>query len=409
MADQAIAVADIGLGTDAAAVLVTPAPIAEAGVGVESAFIQAALKLVEGTQTAWSAVGPGSVYDPSVDTGLGIDVTMVLGMPAVAEAGVGAESASVLATLAALAETGMGVEGASVLLSLLLTEVGIGVDLTTPQIQLALSETGTGQEQLSMQAALGIADSGVGLDAVLDVLNLHVYIRTDGIVDPLGVILLQGGREDALPGPRENTEAIPGRSGEYDFGSDAGPRGLELRVASKDGLTVAQKTALKRYVAGWLRPALGAFNIAWEDDPDRYLQVRISGAIQPEEYRDWLQFTVPLKATNPMYLGSTLHMQTGSGTVVVSEGNVDSPATVTITGPVTNPSVTVGASSFTWTGSLGGLDTLVVDGERMTVAKNGVNALGGFSGTFPSVQPGANTITAAAAGTTKVAWRDHWI
>jgi phage-related protein len=383
----------------------------DTGSGVDAVSCAVGVGVPEGAQTAQAAVGSGAVYDPSLDTGLGADVAAIVATPStIADTGAGADAASVRATIAALADTGLGADGVSALVTMLLADTGAGVDAASVLATLStLTETGAGTDAASVGAALAtIADTGTGVDAVLNLLAIHVYVRSDGRVDPLGVILLQGGREDILPSVREQTEDIPARSGSVDFGADVGARGLELRVASAGGLTAAQKTALKRYVAGWLRPALGVWNIAWEDDPDRYLQVRVAGNVQPEEYADYLEFTIPLKASQPMYLGSVLQSLTGSGTATC-EGNVETPVTVAIRGPITNPAVTVAGAAFTWTGTVGAGDSLVVDGARMTVTFNGVNALSGFSGTFPTLQPGDNTITAAAAGVTTVTWRDRWI
>lgn len=404
------------------------------------------ITIAEGPQADTAAPGLGAVYDPALDTCRGIDALAILASAAVTELGAGAEAAAVagsvgaadtgvgtealslqaaaltadsgvgidaagvVATLAAIADTGVGAEGVAVLMSLLLAEVGHGDDLVAVLASLAaVLDTGAGVDAGSVAAALAaIADTGTGVDAILDLLQLHVYIRTDGTIEPLGIILLRGGREDIMPAVRESTEQVPGRDGEIEFGAELSARGLELRAASQGGLTAAQKTALKRVVAAWLRPALGVFGIAWEDAPDRYLEVRVAGAIQPEEYADYLEFTIPLKAPRPFYLGPTLNTMSGSGTAT-SAGGVEAPATVTIRGAVTNPSVTVAGATFTWTGTVGAGDTLVVDGERMTVTFNGANAISGFSGTFPTLQPGDNTITAPAQGSMTTTWRDRWI
>lgn len=365
-------VGDSGAGAEGATSLMALTAVSESGAGDESTSASVSVVAGDGFMSEGGSVDIGGAYDPTAGTGRATEVVSILATLTSADAGAGGDS-GLLTVLAAVADTGAA------------------------------------QEAVQALVSAGITDSGAGLDAVLDILNFHVFVRTDGTVEPFGVILLRGGEPDISPELRDYTETVPGRPGELHFGSDYGPRGLELRVASQGSLSVAQKEALKRYVAQWLRPTLGAFSIAFEDDITKYLEVRLSGRISvDEEYASWLRFTIPLKASNPFYLGSTLRVQTGSGTVT-SEGTADAPATVKITGPVNNPSVTVGDRTFTWTGSVGSLDELVIDGDRMTVTFNGVNALAGFSGEFPEVQPGDNTITAAAGGTTTVTWRDRWV
>jgi len=82
---------------------------------------------------------------------------------------------------------------------------------------------------------------------------------------------------------------------------------------------------------------------------------------------------------------------------------------IEIAGPVTNPSVTVGGQTLSYTGSLAAGDKVVIDTEKMTVTFNGVNALGSYSGGFPKLQPGDTEVTAAAGGTTTWKWRDRWV
>jgi len=49
--------------------------------------------------------------------------------------------------------------------------------------------------------------------------------------------------------------------------------------------------------------------------------------------------------------------------------------------------------SFTFTGTLAPGKTIVINGEDYTVVNDGVNAIAGFSGEFPRVFGGVNTLT----------------
>lgn len=341
-------------GTDgliARAALHLHVPESVAAMDAVTLIMALRLLITEGHQTAQAAVGPGSVYDPSLQTGLGSETGQIVATAGAADSGIG--------------------------------------DVIT-----------------SLLAALGVPDVGAGIDAILSVLNLHVYIRTDGRVDPLGVILLQGSREDIVPSPREYTVQVPGRAGELFVGADQGPRGLELKAGSIGSLSPSEVIALKRLVAGWLNPVAGVFNIAWENDPDRYLEVRLSGPIQPDEFNGYLEFNIPLRADRPFYIGSELQRMVGSG-LAENDGNVETPATVMITGPVANPAVSIAGSEFWWDGTLGVGDVLVVNGERQTATFNGQNALASLHGAFPVLRVGGNVIT--APGTVTTTWRNRWL
>jgi phage-related protein len=136
--------------------------------------------------------------------------------------------------------------------------------------------------------------------------------------------------------------------------------------------------------------------------------VRAAGAIQAEEFREYLEFTIPLKATNPLYIGSTLHTIAGGGTAT-NDGTTDAPMTIHIRGPVTNPAMQIGGFSLTWHGTVGQADELVIDTELRTVTFNGINARSGLTGAWPVLKPGDNSVTAPTTGSMTLSWRDRWV
>lgn len=120
-----------------------------------------------------------------------------------------------------------------------------------------------------------------------------------------------------------------------------------------------------------------------------------------------IEVRIPLRY-QPVWVATSEKSRVGSG-ALTNEGTVEAPMVITIQGPVINPSVAVGASTLTYTGSLAPGDTLIIDTETITVKFNGVNALANYSGGFPKIAPGGTAVTAAAAGTTTFTWRDRWI
>lgn len=232
-------------------------------------------------------------------------------------------------------------------------------------------------------------------------------VDSDGILQPLGVKVVGDSRYEILPGTRDYTEEVPGRAGEFDFGCDFEPRILELHCAME--VLAQDRPAAIRTIASQLNPLSGAQSLTFADEPGKVYNVRFSGSLEiKNKYPTWFDFIIPLKMFDPYILGTPQKSLTGSGTAV-NDGTVATPFTLTVTGPVTNPSVTVGGYVMTYTGLVDTGKSLVVDTEKMTALYDGVNALPNFNGVFPKLQAGNNTVTAAAAGTTTLNWYDRWL
>lgn len=348
------------------------------------------------------AVGMGAVYDsrfegasvqafiPVSDTGAGVDtIASLLVDMTVADLGVGTETVSATASLVVL-DLGNGVEGAI-----------IAANIPVP-------ETGQGTEGMSLSAGIQVAESGTGTGFVSPAKACY-FVTSEGVLNPLGVIVLRDSRHDLLPKTRENTDAVPGRHGEIDFGSEFRPRILELHVASNGEFDRSQREQIKRTLAKWLNPILGSRNLIFADDIEKTYKVKYAGRIELSKiFGNWLEFTIPFKAYDPFIIGSFEKQHVGSGTLT-NEGTFETPLRIEITGPATNPSVQIGSETLTWTGTVGESDTLVIDTEYMTVKFNGVNAIANYSGSFPKLQPGETAVTAASGGTTVFRWRDRWI
>lgn len=352
--------------------------------------------------TQQEAVGMGAVYDsarddpvnitasvPVADTAVGIDlIAQLLASLLLTDTGGGSEVVSITATLAQILDSGAGSD-----------TVGLTADVV-------VIDSGAGNEVVLISATIPITDSGSGTD-VPTAGKAYFYVDANNVLHPLGVIVLRGkGREDLLPGTRENVEKVPGRHGEIDFGSEFEPRIFELRVDKS--MDPATREQLKRTFAKWLNPLKGAKPLIYADDVEKTYQVKYAGKIDPEQYPNFLEFTIPFKAGDPFIIGTFEKSHTGSG-VLTNEGTHETPVVITIQGPVTNPSVQVSGSTLTYTGSLADGDTLAIDTGTMTVKFNGVNAVASYSGGYPKLQPGDTVVMAAAAGTTTFKWRDRWI
>lgn len=232
-------------------------------------------------------------------------------------------------------------------------------------------------------------------------------VDSDNILQPLGVHVLGDSRYELLPETRDYTEEVPGRDGEIDFGCDYQSRALELHCAVEVLAGTAQKT-LMRTIAGQLDAQAGTTTLTFADEPGKVYNVRYAGSIDFTPHTTWLEMTIPFKMFNPFIQGTPQKSLTGSGTAT-NAGNKETPFTLTITGAVTNPSVTVGGYTMAYDGTINAGSVLVIDTEKLTAMLNGVNALPNYNGVFPKLAVGNNVVVAAAAGTTVVAWYDRWI
>jgi len=232
-------------------------------------------------------------------------------------------------------------------------------------------------------------------------------VDSDNILQSLGVHVLGDSRYELLPATKDYTEEVPGRDGEIDFGCDYQSRILELRCAYEVLAGSAQKT-LMRTIAGQLDAQSGITTLTFADESGKTYYVRYSGKVDFTPHPTWLEMTIPFKMFNPYILSSSQNSKTGSGTAT-NAGNKATPFILTVTGPVTNPSVVVAGYTMTYTGTVASGKSLIVDTDKLTAIYDGANALPNYNGVFPKLQPGANTITAAGAGTTNITWYDRWL
>lgn len=287
-------------------------------------------------------------------------------------------------------------------------DTGAGVDIAAILASLAAEDTGAGVDVLSpVLATIYTSDDGAG-NETSTAAKTFFLIDSRNVLQPLGVFVLKDSKEELLPKTRENTEEIPGRHGEIDFGSELQPRVMEFKVHIN--ATPAEKSALKRKLAAYLNPLNGAKPLIDSQDIEKTYYVKYAGNIDLSNYVNAMQFTIPFKASDPIIYGSFEQTKVGSG-IISNDGTLECPVVVKITGLVTNPSVTIGAHTLTYTGGLTSSDTLVIDTGALTATFNGVNALINLDGLTPDIvlPVGDTMVTAANGGTTVFSWRERFI
>ena len=320
------------------------------GAGVIATDIISMLVIIEGTQSLNEAVGMAAAYDQSLDTGFGIDAVVM--------------TAAIPVTF-----SGAGLTAGDIIASVQIAALGLGTDYASAA-------------------------------------KAYFFITSEGVINPLGVLVLRDSRHDLLPSTRDAVTAVPGRHGVYDFGTEFNERYIEIKAASKGHIDVAQRAQIKRTLAKYLNPLVGKQPLIFAEDIEKTYMIRYTGQIDMSIFKSWLEFTIPFTG-EPIIIGSFEKQHIGSGTLI-NEGTYEAPLIIRIAGAGTNPSVIVGDKTLTWVGVLGMTDVLEINTEHMTVRCNGINALAGYTGGFPQIQPGETAVTAATAQTTWL-WRDRWI
>jgi predicted phage tail component-like protein len=273
-----------------------------------------------------------------------------------------------------------------------------------------VSDTGKASEFVSIAASMTVApDSGSGTDSVKTrqyVMDKYMVVTTENKLEPLGVIVLGDSRKELMPQTRDNSEEIPGKHGEIDFGTEFQARVMELHVATDEGLSPSEKRRYERKIAMYLNPISGTKKLVFLDDPDVEYEVKYAGKIDPTNYPTWFDFTIPFKMPNPFINSFDGHSLIGSGTVT-NEGSIETGLVIEITGEATNPEITIGNETLKYTGTISSGDTLIIDTEKQTAKIGSTNAMANYNGVFPMLQPGDVAVTASENVTVK--WKDKWI
>ncbi len=233
----------------------------------------------------------------------------------------------------------------------------------------------------------------------------YFYVTTDMILHPLGLLVNKINRS-LMPPTRDNVETIPGKNGDIDFGSEFGSDVIELEVATEEGLSTTEIEEVKRTLAQKLNPSTGERDLVLEYEMNKNYKVKYSGKIPIERYPTWFKFVIPFKLTNPIANSVEEKFLTGSGTIV-NNGTFEAGLIIEVAGVATNPSVTIGSFTLTYTGTIPAGQKLIIDTEKQTAKIGTSNAMDGYNGEFPFLQPGSVNVTAGS--NTTIRWIDKWL
>ncbi len=284
---------------------------------------------------------------------------------------------------------------------------GKGTDNVSTTGNVSVSDAMQGNDTVVAFATISASDTANSFD-IIKVAKTYYLVDSNGILQPLNVRVLRDSHIDLMPEIKIETDTIPGKHGEIHFDSKLGVRAIELSVATEE-YTVEQREALKRTMAQYLNPASDAKALVFADDLEKQYMVKYAGKIDLSQHHPtWMQFVIPFKSATSYIMGAFEEEHIGSGTLT-NVGNQETPLTIEIVGPVTNPSVTVGASTLAYSGTVNAGSMLVIDTEKMTVELDGMNVLPNYSGGFPWLSVGDTAVIAASTGITVFRYRGRWL
>lgn len=372
-----ISINDDAIGTDLINMMFSPIAIIDSGTGVDN-ILHIAYEHKYNTRVSYNTknrynVRPKHVY--TSDTAVCMD-----------------EAINIKNTLSTIIENGSAEDAV--------------VILATPAI---IEEFGTGKDKLALISNINIPDTGSGIDNISKKeypAKEYFIVTTDSILNPLGVIVLGDSRKELLPSTRDNTEEIPGMHGEFDFGTELKSRLLELHVATPEGLSPLEKEKLRRKIAMYLNPVAGTKKLIFQDDEGVQYEVKYAGRIDPTNHPTWFEFAIPFKMCKPL-IGSTEERSLVGSGVIVNEGTFETGLIIEISGPVTNPSLTIGTHTLSYNGAIGSGQKLIVDTFAQTAKIGSTNALDGWNGIFPLLDPGSTVVTAGSNVTIK--WTEKYL
>lgn len=237
----------------------------------------------------------------------------------------------------------------------------------------------------------------------------------------LGILVKRESQRPILPNTRDRILTIPGRHGAYDFGADLEPRMFDLQctMIAKNS-TDLQKAVRK--LAAFLMDQTGrprTLEFRFDAEPEKWYMARYNGSLPIERVAYWGTFSLPLMAYDPYayakleaydqiyqydagfeYETGLYYPNTLSGFVWTYSRHMSgqtnfspfqTPLIVEISGNVTNPKITNTANGQ-WMAVNASIQNQVlrIDGEKMTVTIDGINAMQYFSGDFIQLVPDGN-------------------
>lgn len=247
-------------------------------------------------------------------------------------------------------------------------------------------------------------------------------IQLDGKTNvELNFLVLRGSKRPVLPSTVDRVLSIPGRNGSLHFGSDISVRQFDF-VCAFNATSAAQLQQYVSELAAFLLDEYGKprdIELIFLAQPERYYTVRYAGSMPLDRIVGYGEFALPLIAFDPyaylidpildseIILDSDIRLDGevygfydltgGTSGTVPNVGKLISRPTISVEGSFTTLSITANGKTFTFSESMSN-NTLIIDGESLTVKVSGGNKLSKMSGHFIELFPGDNAVTISGTG-----------
>ena len=236
-----------------------------------------------------------------------------------------------------------------------------------------------------------------------------------------GLIFLTEHYHPMTPEMRTKTLSIPGMAGEWDFGSEWGPRPFTLPFGIIEHDNFARQRKLNTFVA-FLLDAYGRprpIKLYFDYEPDKYYEVKLAAKIDPSRLRHSARFDVQFTAHDPFkkYAVPSDEIIMDSDIPIMSDILWDTGLNDrTITAPETFEIINNGSLAIPFAFRIDGSGenvSLTANGKRMTlgtfanktidirsnyeVQVDGVTDLTATNGVFLELLPGVNRISVSGS------------
>lgn len=236
---------------------------------------------------------------------------------------------------------------------------------------------------------------------------MDIIIQNDGIITPFNIQSSRETRFTILPQTKDAREEKETADGDIDFGTTLG-MGEFMLHGIIEFETTAERNALEYEIRKQLNDCRTSKHIAYECSPDKYNMVSLTGRPEITRYPHHIEIRAQFKAY-PFWRSSVEHTLIGSGTLI-NAGTFETPPTIEIAGPVTNPSINIEGETLTYTGTIPSgqkLIVTVIENGAGTVKLNGENAMANYNGMFPTLSSGSTEVV--ADNNVTIMWRDYWL
>lgn len=265
-------------------------------------------------------------------------------------------------------------------------------------------------------------------------------ILLDGIsIQVFGFIATPGHSNPITPVYENKTLSISGRSGLYDFGSELKEKEISIQLTLIDLNTVQKQFKIRKLIT-FLMDTYGKprnFKLSFDYEPDKYYTARVTSQIDPERIVNTGSLVLELTAFDPFMYSYVYEDEINWGSNVITfqssylMGHMGSAGITTVTinktldyyvdGLAIKPVIEITGSATTLVLSANGYTitfpafaskTWIIDCDKYTVLKNGVNSFSEVSLRDFFLLTGSNVLSITGTGmnfTIRIKIRDKYI